>query len=496
MRKVFVLFLTFFLMAQIVVAKVYFVSVSGNDSNNGLSIDAPFKTIPKAVGLVNSGDTIYVRGGVHPYSSNISITKSGTAAANYSLLAYRGEHPVIDFSTTAFGTAGVKLSGSYWHIKGFNFINAGDNGLAISSGGYNVIEFCSLIGNRDSGLQLSGGTHDNKIINCDSYYNADPTDYGDADGFACKMDVGSNNSFYGCRSWLNVDDGWDGYLRGTDNVSTTLENCWTWRNGYFKNGTDAGANANGNGFKMGGSDNKLLIHNFTLKNCISFDNKAKGFDQNNNKGSMIMYNCSAYRNVGNNYSVTATLAAGKILEVKNCLSADSKISLGSFAVLATNSWMSPFSVTADDFVSLDTTGVSGPRKPDGSLPDISFLHLVKGSDLIDKGTDIGLPFKGSMPDLGAFETDFSTISVVNSAVKDEFTAYFSQGDLLIALNEQVNEPLRCSLYRLNGQLAFYSEIQPFNQVKKLNCNQLPQGLYILKITSDSNQWLPRKLVKN
>jgi hypothetical protein len=102
------------------------------------------------------------------------------------------------------------------------------------------------------------------------------------------MDVGSSNSFYGCRSWLNVDDGWVGYLRGTDNVSTTLENCWTWQNGYFKDGTDAGANANGNGFKMGGSDDKLLKHNFTLKNCMAFDNKAKGFDQNNNKGSMIM----------------------------------------------------------------------------------------------------------------------------------------------------------------------------------------------------------------
>lgn len=59
--------------------------------------------------------------------------------------------------------------------------------MIISTGGYNVIEFCSFIGNEDSGLQLSGGAHNNKIINCDSYYNADPTDYGDADGFACKL---------------------------------------------------------------------------------------------------------------------------------------------------------------------------------------------------------------------------------------------------------------------------------------------------------------------
>jgi len=479
---------------QLAVAKTYYVSLSGNDSNNGLSVGTPFKTIPKAIGLVAAGDTVYVRAGVHAYSSTITISKSGTATASCKLLAYNGEHPVIDFSATSFGTRGVSLSGSYWYIKGFNFINAGDNGMSISSGGYNVIEFCSFIGNRDSGLQLSGGTHDNKVINCDSYYNADPTDYGDADGFACKMDVGSKNSFYGCRSWLNVDDGWDGYLRGTDNVSTTLENCWTWRNGYFKNGTDAGANANGNGFKMGGSDDKLLRHDFTLKNCVSFDNKAKGFDQNNNKGSMILYNCSGYRNVGNNYSISAVLATGKISEIKNCVSADNKISLGSFVTQVTNSWAAPFSVTNDDFVSLDTTGVSGPRKPDGSLPDVAFLHLAKGSDLIDAGTNITLPFKGLLPDLGAFESDFATSSVTLPMGEKELTAYFSQSDLVITLNAQVNEPLTCSLYQLNGQLTFSSRTKTFEPVQKLSCAQLPQGVYILKISSASKQWQPQKLV--
>lgn len=496
MVKVFVLSLVVLLITQFAVANTYYVSVSGNDSNTGLSVEVPFKTIPKAVGLVNPGDIIYVRAGTHTYSVTIYITKSGTASSNYSLFAYPGEHPILDFSTTAFGKRGFSLSASYWYIKGIDFVKAGDNGMIISGGGNNVIEFCSFIRNKDSGLQLGGGTHDNKIINCDSYYNADPTDYGDADGFACKMDVGSNNSFYGCRSWLNVDDGWDGYLRGANDVSTTLENCWTWRNGYFQDGTDAGPNANGNGFKMGGSDSpSLLKHNFTLKNCVSFDNKAKGFDQNNNKGSMILYNCSGYRNVGNNFSISGALATGKILEVKNCLSADNKISLGSFAILATNSWMAPFSVTADDFVSLDTTGVSGPRKPDGSLPDVPFLHLAKGSDLIDKGTDIGLPFKGVLPDLGAFESDFASTAVINQTGEDELTTYFSHGNLIIMLDKQVNEPMLCSLYRINGQLAFYSEIRTLEPVQKLRCDQLPHGIYILKLRSGSKQWQPQKLIK-
>jgi hypothetical protein len=31
------------------------------------------------------------------------------------------------------------------------------------------------------------------------------------------------------------------------------------------------------------------------------------------------------------------------------------------------------------------------------------MKLKAGSDAIDKGVDIGLPFKGKAPDLGAFE---------------------------------------------------------------------------------------------
>jgi hypothetical protein len=228
---------------------------------------------------------------------------------------------------------------------------------------------------------------------------------------------------------------------------------------------------------------------------MSFDNKGIGFDQKNNKGSMILYNCSAYRNKGNNFSVSAPLAAGKILEVKNCVSADNKISLGSFAIQATNSWMPPFTVSLADFASLDTTGVSGPRKPDGSLPDVPFLHLAKGSDLIDNGTDIGLPFKGILPDLGAFESDFSTGVVIKPGIENEFRAGFFHDDLIIRFNNQLNESFQCSLVRLNGQIAFTFKIEAFGQSQKINCNQLSQGFYILKFSSGYKQWESQKLVK-
>lgn len=378
-----------------------FVSPVGDDNNPG-TLDLPLKSISTAVSRIKLGDTIYVRGGVYSLTVKISISKSGNVDNRYYMISYNGERPILDFSSMAISSSnrGISLGESYWHIKGIDIKGAGDNGMYIN-GSNNIIEFCSFYENHDTGLQLGGGASNNQIINCDSYFNVDPGQ-GNADGFAPKLDVGTNNYFYGCRAWQNSDDGWDGYLRSSNDVNTTLEDCWCFNNGYLADGT--ASSGNGNGYKMGGSDDKTLMHNFILKNCIAFDNRVKGFDQNNNKGSMTLYNCSAYRNE-TNFFITSTLNTGKTATVVNCVSLGSYGSLAGFVIQQTNSWLSPFTVTNDDFISIDTLGVRGPRNADGSLPKLNFLHLAQGSNLIDAGTPVGLPYNDLAPDLGAFETD-------------------------------------------------------------------------------------------
>jgi hypothetical protein len=386
---------------------------NGTDANNGTSISSPFKTITKAVGLsaLVGGDTIYVRGGTYTFTSSpVKLTKSGTSGHLISLLVYPGDtRPILDFSSMALGSSnrGVSLQGSYWHVKGIRIKGAGDNGMNIS-GANNIVEFCDFYENRDGGCQLGSGAHDNQIINCDSYHNADwgtgsTTNGGNADGFSPKLDVGTGNYFYGCRSYYNSDDGWDGYMTTSSDITTTLENCWTWHNGYVRltNKDTTTDDMNGNGFKMGGD---YLVHNMILKNCLSFNNKAKGFDQNHNMGSMTLYNCTSKSNGGKNFSISEAVNSGKTITIENCISYEtSSKSILSTAVVATNSWDSKYTVTSADFESIDTTGISAARKADGSLPDVTFMRLVAGSDLIDAGTDVGLTYKGKAPDLGCFE---------------------------------------------------------------------------------------------
>jgi hypothetical protein len=461
-KKVVFLALYQLILINLLSAQIY-IAPDGDDANPG-TIEQPFGTFPKAISGAMPGDTIYVRGGTYDITSTITISaaKCGTDDQLITLTAFNDEIPILDFSGQSFGCKGISMRSNYWHIKGLQIKGAGDNGMEINFGSNNIIEQCAFYENRDSGLQLSNGSADNRIINCDSYDNADPPDYGDADGFAPKLTVGSGNYFYGCRSWGNCDDGWDGYLRGANDMTTTMENCWTWGNGYLKDGTDPGSQANGNGFKMGGGDNsnsQQLMHHNILINCVAFNNKNKGFDQNNNVGSMTLLNCTGYNNQTANYRIQRALNAGQTLTVKNCVSFDGNVQLGSFAVQETNSWLPPFVVTSDDFLSLDINLASAPRQADGSLPDIDFLHLAPGSDLIDAGVDLGMPFNGKAPDLGAFESiDLSGVDVTEMLAPTSFRLeqnYPNPFNSTTVISYQLSDfsDVQLMIFNTNGQLV-------------------------------------------
>lgn len=474
-----------------------YVAPDGNDNNPG-TFDLPFRNLSKAVSLAGADSLIYMRGGVYFDSLTIRLNKTGAAGHPVKIWAYPGEQPILDFSkqTVASSSRGIQISHNYWHLKGLEVRNAGDNGIYIS-GWYSVVEQCSIHDCKDTGLQIAGGGSHNQIINCDSYFNADLSE-GNADGFAAKLDVGTNNYFYGCRAWQNSDDGWDGYLRESNNVTTIVENSWCFMNGYRKNGT--ASNGNGNGYKMGGGDNGNslnLAHNFTLKNSLAFDNRVKGFDQNNNRGSMTIYNCSAYRN-GINYSIPSIINSGEVATIVNCVALGTAGSLIASVVQQTNSWHTPFVVTNGDFISTDTTGVRGARKPDGSLPDLTFLHLTEGSDLIDAGTDIGLLFNGTAPDLGAFETEepnsvTSEIALKDFKLEQNYPNPFNPvtkiiyrlekpGDVSLAIFNLLGEKIKTLVhnYQNSGDYEITWNAQSENN------SAVPSGIYITRLSVNNH----------
>lgn len=380
---------------------VYYVDVNSGDDTYSGTLSQPFKTISKGVSALGSNiGVLYLRAGTYTSTSKISLTKGGQANNTIKIWAYQFEKVIVDFSGNT--SDGFSISGSYYHLKGIDVRKAGHNGINIS-GNNNIIENCVTRNCGNTGLHLTGsaapGPSNNLILNCDSFYNFDAPIGGNADGFSAKWTVGPGNVFRGCRSWNNSDDGWDLWMC---TGSITIDSCYAFRNGVNV-WNSATFDGNGNGIKLGGN-NVATPH--TVTNCVAFDNAGnggKGFDENNNLAGQTLYNCTSFRNKRYNYALNNDPLTSGTHTVKNCISYQSGLADAiKNATQEKNSWQG-YTLSASDFRSLDTTGFIAPRNANGKVPSSLFLRINTGSVLIDAGVNVGIPYTGAAPDLGAFE---------------------------------------------------------------------------------------------
>lgn len=421
-------------------AAEFFVAPDGRDDNSG-TIDAPFASIMRAQQEVAPGDTVWVRGGEYRVSeADISVRrrgrahvfqfdKSGTERAPIRYWAYLDEDPVFNFSAVKpdrLRVTGFRVNGSWLHFKGLTTI-----GVQVTikghtqsicfdnEGSHNIFEQLTMRDGQAIGFWLGGGAH-NLVLNCDAYRNHDYTSEdgrgGNVDGFGFHAPKGSvGNVFRGCRAWFNSDDGFD-FITTVEPV--IAENCWAFYNGFdstFKSLAD------GTGFKAGGyarePANRIPdpVPRHVVRYCVAARNKASGFYANHQPGGGDWIHNTAYRNGANFnmlgrdlYDVNRDIEGSGHL-MRNNLGFRGRRELinlhESENDVAFNYFNLPIKVTEDDFVSLDDAELMNPRQPNGDLPIIGFMRLKAGSQLIDAGVDIGLPFLGKAPDLGAFEFD-------------------------------------------------------------------------------------------
>ena len=394
----------------------YYVSPGGKDSNPG-TISQPFFTLNKAWTVIAAGDIIYMRGGIYSYTSQQNLTgKNGNSGNLIKVWAYPGEVPIISRAATwtfSNNHAGIYFRGNYCHFKGLKITGFVQKDTYVWMGLYgqnfnNCIFELLDIYNNGLGSYMTGTCTGNSIINCDWHDNYDPLTngdkYGNADGLNFEnITPGGSNIINGCRFWNNSDDGLDLY----NNASYLLiENCWSWGNGYREDRRTLGGD--GDGFKLGGETQTQTGLLRTVRNCISFDNKEWAFNENGAASDMELYNNTSYNNgYSNGWSGGFHLNyPGIAYNIKNNISYKNIPSLTDFTVktkIDHNSWNSGLTVSSSDFLSLDSTGVSGARGTNGELPVLYFLKLASGSALIDAGVDVGIPYDGNSPDLGAFE---------------------------------------------------------------------------------------------
>ncbi|HEY8942717.1 MAG TPA: right-handed parallel beta-helix repeat-containing protein, partial [Polyangiaceae bacterium] len=399
-------------------AATYYVSPDGNDANPGTQ-EQPFATVARGQMAAAAGDTVYLRGGEYVYSGNSSavgvlFNKSGSQNQRINYWAVPGEKPIFDFSRMNMEARlyGFRVTGSWLHFKGLELrgvqqiITTVNESwcIRVEGGSNNVFELLDLHSNEGPGLFIQAGSN-NLVLNVDSHDNYDPDRGGEnSDGFGCHT-TGTGNVFRGCRAYRNSDDGFD-FINSPG--ACTVENSWAFRNGYRPGTTTAAGNGAGikaGGFGLDTSTFPSSIPRHVVRFNVAWGNRSQGFYANHHPGRIDWISNTAFDNPRNFDMLADVGAAAHFL--RNNLAAGSGTALANATQSEIdddfNSWSVGVSVSNADFVSVSDANVLQPRQADGSLPEVDFLRLTAGSDLIDKGTSAGFPHAGAAPDLGAYE---------------------------------------------------------------------------------------------
>jgi len=418
-------------------AAEFFVSPTGNDADPG-TLDKPFATVQRAQDAVGPGDTVQIRGGTYAMKETqiarreriwayvTHLDKSGAPGRRITYQAYKDERPVFDLSAVKPPDLRIDaffVPASWVHIKGLEVVGVQvtmtghtQSICFANDGSHNVYERLSMHDGQAIGIYSVRGS-DNLFLHCDAYRNWDSTSEGgkggNVDGFGCHPTKGATgNVFRGCRAWFNSDDGFD-CIGAREGV--TFENCWAFYNGLSPKREPR---ADGNGFKAGGYGStpadKLPdpIPRHTVRFCLAVGNRASGFYANHHPGGGDWFNNSAFRN-GANFNMLGRLADNRTdvdgygHKLRNNLGYKGRAEFArcdrAKCDVASNSFDLGLKLTDADFVSVDEDELVRPRQADGSLPAVGFMRPKPGGAPIDKGADVGLPFRGAAPDLGAFD---------------------------------------------------------------------------------------------
>ncbi|NLA47843.1 MAG: T9SS type A sorting domain-containing protein [Bacteroidales bacterium] len=460
-------------------ANVFYVAPTGGSDFNPGTINKPWATWQKAFNTAQAGDTVYFRGGIW-YPTEVlkinpksGIGNNGSPGNPVCYFAYPGETPVLDFKNAYAPPpnphgpgnrylTGIDLVDAHWiYFKGLtvrNVYQRDENvnaraiiGTPVSNMTFENVTVHNIGGagfymNGVVGVQGHNYGWDSglgyvpydtvRYINCDAYQCCDslPANVGNdpgnmGDGFKHMNYAIGYVSYEGCRAWHCSDDGFD-------NAMKNVINCWSFDHAY------PGYNFEGNGFKPGVAGNETVVFK---NNLIAFcsGHGIQPVVYGTFTGGYRLYNNTIYRSA---VGISVTNYSYKAIDIifrNNIIYDMTKRDAGGRPYIhdynyphieSNNTWIYAASgslpdwtyhptmtVTNNDFVTVSKdvamAQLTAPRKPDGSLPDVTFLKPKAGSQLIDAGTQIPaednsgviLDYYGSAPDIGYAEYNSGSV---------------------------------------------------------------------------------------
>ncbi len=392
----------------------YYVSISGSDSNSGTS-GSPWRTIQKAANSTVTGNTVHVLAG--DYSGRVYISTNGVTYIAEGDVLTQGFTVNADYVTIrgfeAANTSGTSTTdghGIYLECTGCliedNFMNSTTWGGILVFGNNNIIR-----GNRtyrvgNHGIEVHGTNHliENNEVERTIQYHPDmvnPPSWVDADGV---IYFGSGHVFRGnFVHGISYDD--------PENVNSHSDAFQTWDDAYhtaasnvlFENNviemlTVQAAAERGHAFMIHqatnitirnnvmithsginsgyGTSGLTIVNNVFVNDLSLVDWWPRAIELNNVPDAVvknnILYNSAEY------YMIVSGTTVGHDISNNIAYRSDGQ-SADCFLI---------------DFCNVNPLFVN---------PDGWDFHLQPGSPAIDAGVDVGLPYNGAAPDIGAFE---------------------------------------------------------------------------------------------
>jgi hypothetical protein len=409
-----------------------FVAPWGSDRADG-TFEHPFRSLREAASRAAPGHVIYLRGGVYDElglagTAYTSVRVSGTPDAPVLIKSYPGERAIIDGGKHAYHPRQpndgysdsspqlLQFVGEHTVWEDLTFRHGVGRAFYIV-GNHNVFRNIVSHDHHSDGIYLQGSN--NLIENCDSFNNYSISNGGNsADGL--KMVNGNHirtvfgshaetrgNIVRGCRFWNNSDDGIDIW----SSLDTLIEFTMSWSNGY-------GPTGNGMGYKLG---NASIRHGGTvIRHSIGFANTSNNFDSNGATGITFLNNTSfAPGSIG--FDLRASTAPADGSEGRN--TARNNVSFSArYVASAGGAGPQP-----DHTHNTWNLGITDPNFASVDPASAHFLTLSADSPAIDAGIDVGLPYAGARPDLGALEVGQTVASLVRGHGTDLTSAAAQPG---------------------------------------------------------------------
>jgi nitrous oxidase accessory protein NosD len=472
-------------------SKAYYVSLTGRDTNDGLSQQTAFRTVQKGAQVAQAGDTVVIAAGDYG-SEQVTVANSGKPGAPIVLKAAAPGEVVLRGTG---GGAGISIiNKSHVVAEGIEFTNY-SSGVSIKyASPYITVRNCVFRNNNSSGILVYGNfknpgdCHDillaeNQFLDYAETGPGSPTngsgiqDYGMCLYAATRLEAVSNY-FYGhhhqalsfkklvrdSRAANNVFEGFyysaiylgqnddsveEGYLRSErliaeGNVFRPTQEYRAKRAVCVANVSDAIVRNNFVDSVYGGDgEGCIAVH------PISTGAKVYGnlIVSERGGGQPALYleaDCEVYNNTFVDCNLALQVASGCAPVLRNNLFSRNKTQVkfspaphykgdeehrtrrfpdgkvwtwqadpAKSPVFERNCWFPDWSGKGATDISVEPRLV-GPfaELPLGELspkfvPDFArakAYHLAKGSPCIDKGVEVGLPYVGVAPDLGAFES--------------------------------------------------------------------------------------------